>query len=422
MYPASDTVRKDLAQAFASDARAVGVDAELEGLGWEAIEPRMGGDALVLGGGTPFDPDLVSYQPIVDPHAHGVTLGPVVEPAGLAAGLMTVGASSRNRAILGLVGRRLAFAVPVLVIVSAAMFALGAASPFDPIYQYYGIGVFTASGADIARVRAQLGLDDSVVVQFGRWAGDLLTGDLGDSRSLRQPVAEVIAERLPWTLLLVSVGLGIAVLVALVLGVVTAWRQGGWLDRVVTALAQAIEGIPAFVLALVAIALFALGLGWLPVAGLTDSGADASAGQVARHLVLPATVLGISQAPWLLLHVRQSLLGALAEDHVTGARARGLAEPAVVLRHALPDRAAAVRHAARRPGAGAGDRGGAGGGGVLLAGGGGCDRAGRARGRLPAAGDADPVRHRGRAARLAAGRRRSGAARPEGGHRWLRRC
>ncbi len=249
---------------------------------------------------------------------------------------MTVGAPSRNRAILALAGRRLAFAVPVLVIVSAAMFALGAASPFDPIYQYYGLGVFTASAADIARVRAQLGLDDSVVVQFGRWAGDLLTGDLGDSRSLRQPVAEVIAERLPWTLLLVSVGLGIAVLVALVLGVVTAWRQGGWLDRTVTALAQAIEGIPAFVLALGAIALFALGLGWLPVAGLTDAGGDVSVGQVARHLVLPATVLGVSQSPWLLLHVRQSLLGALAEDHVTGARARGLTEPAVVLRHALP--------------------------------------------------------------------------------------
>jgi len=246
------------------------------------------------------------------------------------------GAPSRARAILELVARRLAFAVPVLVIVSAAIFALGAASPFDPIYQYYGLQIFTASDQDIARARTELGLDDSVVIQFGRWAGGLLTGDLGDSRSLRQPVAEVIAERLPWTLLLVTVGLVVAVLVAAVVGTVAAWRQGGWFDRVVTGLAQVIEGIPAFVLALGAIALFALGLGWLPVAGLTDAGAEVTAGQVARHLVLPAAVLGVSQSPWLLLHVRQSLLGALAEDHVTGARARGLPEPVVVLRHALP--------------------------------------------------------------------------------------
>ncbi len=131
-------------------------------------------------------------------------------------------------------------------------------------------------------------------------------------------------------------GLAVAVLLALVFGVWAAWRQGGWLDRVVTAVGHGLEGVPPFVLALGAIAVFALGLRWLPVAGLTDAGAAASPGQVARHLVLPALVLGVSQSPWLVLHVRQSLLTALAEDHVTGARARGLAEHVVVLRHALP--------------------------------------------------------------------------------------
>lgn len=235
-----------------------------------------------------------------------------------------------------LVLRRLGFAVPVLVIVAVGVFLLAAASPFDPIYQYYGVDIFGATDQDIAATRERLGLDDGVFAQLARWLGGLVGGDLGVSRSFRQPVAQVIAERLPWTLLLVGVGLLIAVVLALVAGVLAAWRQGGMFDRVVTAVGHAMEGIPPFVLALGAIAVFSLALGWLPVAGLTDAGAPASFEQVARHLVLPATVLGVSQTPWLVLHVRGSLLGALAEDHVTGARARGLPERTVVLRHALP--------------------------------------------------------------------------------------
>ncbi|MCK2243254.1 MULTISPECIES: ABC transporter permease [unclassified Crossiella] len=249
---------------------------------------------------------------------------------------MSAGAPSRARAIGLLALRRLAFAIPVLLVVAVAVFLLGAASPFDPVYQYYGVQIFGAGAEDVARARAQLGLDDSVFVQFGRWVGTLLSGDLGASRSFRQPVAEVIAERLPWTLLLVTAGLLLAVLIALVFGVLAAWRQGGWLDRTVTATGHALEGIPPFVLGLVAVAVFTLGLGWLPGGGLTDAGAEASFAQVAAHLVLPAVVLGVSQSPWLILHIRQSLLTVLAEDHVTGARARGLGESMVVLRHALP--------------------------------------------------------------------------------------
>lgn len=244
--------------------------------------------------------------------------------------------TARTREIGWLVARRLAFAGPVLVIVAVGVFLLAAASPFDPVYQYYGVDVFTATEADLAATRARLGLDDGVFQQLGRWLSGVLTGDLGTSRSFRQPVGQVIAERLPWTLLLVTVGLVVAVVLALVAGTVAAWRQGGAFDRVVTGIGHAMEGIPPFVLALVAIAVFSLGLGWLPVAGLTDAGAPATVEQVARHLVLPAAVLGVSQTPWLVLHVRGSLLGSLGEDHVSGARARGLPERVVVLRHALP--------------------------------------------------------------------------------------
>jgi len=242
----------------------------------------------------------------------------------------------RWQAVGWLVLRRLGFVLPVLVVVAVGIFLLGAASPFDPIYQYYGVDIFTASAEDIARVRAQLGLDDGVLVQLWRWLTGIFSGELGTSRAFRQPVADVITQRLPWTLLLVSVGLVIMIVIALVIGVLAAWRQGGLLDRFVTAMAHALEGIPSFVLGLGAIALFALSLRWVPVAGLTTPGAPVSVDQVARHLIMPALVLGVSQTPWLILHLRASLLTALAEDHVAGARARGLPEWRVVLRHALP--------------------------------------------------------------------------------------
>lgn len=247
-----------------------------------------------------------------------------------------VGSPSRAAAAGRLVLRRLGFALPVLVIVAFGVFLLASASPFDPIYQYYGVEISNASAADVARVRAQLGMDTPVLVRFWDWMTGVLTGDLGVSRSLRQPVAQVVAERLPWTMLLAVTGLGVAIVLALVLGTTAAWRQGGWTDRLVTAIGHALEGLPPFVLALLAIAVFSLGLGWLPVAGLTDAGSALGLGQIVEHLALPALVLGVSQAPWLVLHVRQSMLGSLAEDHVTGARARGLGERAVVLRHALP--------------------------------------------------------------------------------------
>lgn len=244
--------------------------------------------------------------------------------------------NARFRAVLWLTGRRLAFAVPVFAVVSFGVFLLAAASPFDPLDQYYGVRMADASEADLARVRDRLGVDDSVFVQFGRWVSGVFTGDLGVSRSFGQPVGTVLAERLPWTILLCATGLLCAVAIAVLLGVLAAWRQGGWADRLITAIGHALEGIPPFVLALLGVAVFSLALGWLPVAGLTDAGAGLSAGQVLRHLALPALVLGISQSPWLMLHLRQSMLSALADDHVVGARARGLGERRVVLRHALP--------------------------------------------------------------------------------------
>ncbi|MEV1291207.1 ABC transporter permease [Pseudonocardia sp. NPDC049635] len=246
------------------------------------------------------------------------------------------GARGRGRAVARLVGLRALLGVPTVLLVAVGVFLLAAASPFRPVYQYFGVGIFSASDADIAAAERALGLDGGVWVQLGRWLGGLLGGDLGQSLSMRQPVTQVIAERLPWTLLLVGCALLVSLVLALVAGTVAAWRHGGWFDRCVTAVGHTLEGLPPFVLALGAIAVFAVAWPVLPVAGLTDAGAAPTPEQVSRHLVLPAVVLGVSQTPWLVLHVRASLISSLDDDHVTGARARGLPETAVVLRHALP--------------------------------------------------------------------------------------
>lgn len=136
-------------------------------------------------------------------------------------------------------------------------------------------------------------------------------------------------------MLLVTVAFAGALLLGIVLGTAAAWRQGGWLDRAVTAGSYVLEAAPVFWLGLGALYVFAVALRWLPGGGLTDAGAALDAGQLARHLILPAAVLAVSQAPWFVLFVRQTLLEALTEDYVLGARSRGLPERTVVLGHAL---------------------------------------------------------------------------------------
>lgn len=242
---------------------------------------------------------------------------------------------SRRSALLRLAGRRLAFSGPVLLMVSFAVFALGKASPFDPVAAFFGVRILRASPEQIAQIRANWGVDDPLVTQWLRWLGNLLTGDLGDSRLFQEPVSAVIGSRIGWTVLLVTVGLLLALLLAVVVGTMAAWRQGGWFDRAVTSCSYALEAAPVFWVALGALSLFAVQLQWLPAGGLTDPTAALSVGQVAEHLVLPAAVLAVSQAPWFALYVRQTLSQALTEDFVVGARARGLSEPTIVLKHAL---------------------------------------------------------------------------------------
>ncbi|OAK51079.1 ABC transporter permease [Rhodococcoides kyotonense] len=244
--------------------------------------------------------------------------------------------SARRRGILAMIGRRLMFVIPVCAAVSAGLFAAASISPFDPLVAYLGVRYTTTSDADKQMIAEQLGLDQPWYTTYWQWVQGLFTGDLGMSRSFGQPVVDVLTERVPWTLLLAGVGLALAVTVALVLGVLAGIRSGGILDRAVTALCITIQGLPPFVLSLGAIALFALGLGWLPVAGLTDAGADPTFAGVAAHMALPVAVLALSQLPWLLLAVRESVSVSRGEDFVAGAVARGIPTSTITRKHIVP--------------------------------------------------------------------------------------
>ncbi|MFC8198539.1 ABC transporter permease [Streptomyces sp. NPDC060006] len=235
-----------------------------------------------------------------------------------------------------LAGRRVLFAVPVLGVVTFGVFAIAAASPFDPVKAYAGTAGLSASQETLDQLRANLGADEPLVTRWWNWLEAAVRGDLGDSSALRQPVADVIGERVGWSVLLAATAFLVAVLLGGLLGVLAARRPGGWTDRAVSSLAYTLEAAPPFWLGLLVIWLFALKLGLLPAGGLTDTGSTVvTAGQVARHLVLPAGVLALSQLPWFVLYVRQGVGDALQEDPVRGARARGLAERTVLLGHAL---------------------------------------------------------------------------------------
>ena len=149
--------------------------------------------------------------------------------------------------------RRLAFAVPVLVLVSAAIFALGKASPFDPVTSSFGERILRASPDQVEQIRAQWGVDEPAGVQYLAWAGRLLQGDLGDSRLFHQPVVAVLGDRLGWSVLLAGVGLVLALVVSVVLGVWSArrgtdtwtWRTGAGRYRHVGEPPAGAEFIPA---------------------------------------------------------------------------------------------------------------------------------------------------------------------------------
>ena len=240
--------------------------------------------------------------------------------------------------------RRFASVLPVLLIVSLVVFLILRLAPGDPAAAIAGNN---ATNEDIAKIRTQLGLDSSIPVQYGIWIGRVLQGDLGYSFYLSKPVTELIAQRIEPTLALALGTMMLAVMIAVPLGTLAAWRLGGWLDRLLSGFSVAGFSIPVFVIGYLLIYLFAIRLEWLPVQGyksLLDgaSGAGASLWAWMRQLLLPWMTLAMIYVALIARVTRASVSEALTEDYIRTARAKGLTERAVLLHHALVNAAVPI--------------------------------------------------------------------------------
>lgn len=226
--------------------------------------------------------------------------------------------------------RRLLATIPVLIVVALIVFTMLQLSPGDPAAAIVGD---SGNSEDIARVRAQLGLDQPWPVQFANWSGRLLQGDLGNSLFIKKTVAELISQRIGPTLSLAAVTLTLTLLVAIPLGVLAAWRHGGWLDRALMSMSALGFSVPAFVVAYLLIWLFALHLKWLPVQGYVEL----SKGVLPwlRNLILPAFTLSTVYIALIARVTRASVAEALTEDYIRTARSKGISEVRVLARHAL---------------------------------------------------------------------------------------
>jgi peptide/nickel transport system permease protein len=239
--------------------------------------------------------------------------------------------------VLSFLARRLASTVPVLLIVSLLVFFMLRLTPGDPAAMLAGDA---ASTDQIALIRTNLGLDKSIVEQFAIWFGKLLVGDLGQSFYYKMDVATLIGQRLEPTLSLALVTIAIAVSVAVPLGVLAAWRFGSLLDRGLMAFSVLGFSVPVFVLAYLLIWVVSLKLGWLPVQGYQRFGSGV--GPWLRHLILPSITLSVIYIALIARVTRASVLETLGEDYIRTARAKGLPESAVLMRHALANAAVPI--------------------------------------------------------------------------------
>jgi len=222
-------------------------------------------------------------------------------------------------------------------VVAVLVFLLLRLTPGDPAAIMAGDA---ASTEQIERIRAGLGLDKPIVVQFGIWLGKVLSGDLGESFYFRIKVTTLIAQRLEPTFALAALTILMAVMVSIPLGVLAAWRYGGWFDRALMGFSVLGFSIPVFVLAYLLIWLVSLKLGWLPVQGYHRL-ADGVLPFI-EHLILPATTLSVIYIALIARVTRASVLEALGEDYIRTARAKGLPEARVLIRHALANAAVPI--------------------------------------------------------------------------------
>ena len=226
-------------------------------------------------------------------------------------------------------------------VVSLLVFFMLRLAPGDPAAVIAGNN---ATSEDIANIRAHMGLDKPIAVQYVLWMSQVLQGDLGYSYYLSKPVTALVAQRMEPTLSLALGTVLLAVCIAVPLGSLAAWRMGGWLDRGLSAFSVAGFSVPVFVIAYLLIYVFAMQLQWLPVQGYKPISGPQSQGAWAwmRQLILPWLTLSTVYVALIARITRASVSEALQEDFIRTARAKGLTERTVLVRHALANAAVPI--------------------------------------------------------------------------------
>ncbi|HJZ33112.1 MAG TPA: ABC transporter permease [Hyphomicrobiaceae bacterium] len=233
--------------------------------------------------------------------------------------------------------RRLVATIPVMLLVAVFVFLMLRLTPSDPAAIIAGDN---ANSEQVAEIRKRLGLDQPIVTQFAIWLGKTVTGDFGESFFFKKQVAELIADRVEPTLSLAFFTLLIAIAVAVPLGVVAAYRHGGWLDRTVMGFSVLGFSVPVFVIGYLLIYVFAVELNWLPVQGYQRL--QQGIGGWLQRLILPALTLSVIYIALIARITRTSVLEVMHEDYIRTARAKGQTELKVLIRHALANAAVPI--------------------------------------------------------------------------------
>lgn len=234
--------------------------------------------------------------------------------------------------MLGYLARRLAMTVPTLLLVGVTVFVMMRLVPGDPVLVMLGDA---AGEAEIADMRAALGLDRKLPVQFALWLSRVAVGDLGASITNGQPVLGLILDRFQVSAAIVLVAVAVAALIAVPLGLLAAWKQNSTADLAIVTGATVLVSVPSFWLGLLLLLLFGLRLGWLPVVGFVPFSENFAA--ALSFLVLPIVTLIMIEIGVLTRMSRAAAIEVLRLEYVTHARAKGLPESRVLLRHVLPN-------------------------------------------------------------------------------------
>ncbi len=233
--------------------------------------------------------------------------------------------------------RRLLLTIPVLFGMSIFAFAIIHLAPGDPVQAALGLSYSPHAAAVL---RHQMGLDQPIVQQYLTYMGNVLHGNLGQDLISHEPLSTLLSQRLPVTLELTVLSMGLAILIAIPLGVAAARRPGGMLDRITTGITLFGISVPDFVLGTLLILLFAAALNWLPPQDFIPFSQDP--GDNLRHMVLPVISLAAAEVAYIAQTTRASMLETLSQDYITFLRAKGIPENVVAYRHALRNAAVPV--------------------------------------------------------------------------------